>query len=170
METTEEETKELYQKKKSSLTTFDLLNDAVIDAAFRNIWVLLHFSFSVRNSLWTWILKSEIDYDRSIDKATSYDGLPSKTCNWWSSPENIWCLAISSMEAHIFRLYIITAFLFHNFAFYFFCCSMTEVAISSSCLTIALYQITGKMSHVYFWFGFTVLQGLFEIFNALSCS
>ena len=86
MEAIEEETKEVDEKKKSSLTAFDLWNDAVIDAAFPNIWVLLHFSISVRFSLITWILKSEIDYDRSIDKATSYDGLPSKPFNWWSSP------------------------------------------------------------------------------------
>ena len=32
-----EETKELEQKKKSSLTAFDLLNDASINAAFPNI-------------------------------------------------------------------------------------------------------------------------------------
>ena len=36
MKTTEEETKELEQKKKSSLTAFDPLND-VPDAAFPNI-------------------------------------------------------------------------------------------------------------------------------------
>ena len=34
MKAVEEETKEPKQKKKSSLTTFDLLNDAVTDAAF----------------------------------------------------------------------------------------------------------------------------------------
>ena len=61
MKTTEEETKELEQKKKSSLTAFDQLND-VPDAAFPNIWVLLYLSVPVRNSLWIWILKNEIDY------------------------------------------------------------------------------------------------------------
>ena len=85
METIEEETKELEQKKKSSLIAFDPLND-VADAAFPNIWVLLHLTIPVRNSLWMWILKNEIDYDRSIDQAISHDRLPSKPFNWWSRP------------------------------------------------------------------------------------
>ena len=71
MKTIEEETKEPEPKGKFCLTARDLLNDSLTVIAFPNTGVLFHLFVPATNSHWTWNLKNEIDYDRSIDKATS---------------------------------------------------------------------------------------------------